>query len=1232
MADVLFNITCTTCEARLNVRDSATIGAIVNCPKCGGMVQIVPPPGWQAPTLKPPQREEPAGSKQPAAPDKPTTRPGRRVTKPGAGHAKEAVPKESAAKPSVASSTSNAAKVDRQKAEKPEESTSTPLPKKQKRPGKQAAEATVGSAALGAAAASAAEPPPAPPVFSGASELQTPPALVEGEAPPVQTPAEMVPLESAPTTPIAPWGNPAEAAMRRWLLWGALPVAGAVMLIGAWTLFSGGDAPAHTNDDPQTPIASIPDDRASQVPLTPIADFDDRWVPNSPQFVLSLDVAGSEAAGQLGSLLKTVPTLNEAVVAGVFQGFGLKPAAVERLCWSSADLVDWAGTGVIVIKLAEGQSTSTLRSTGVAIEKRVDGIEIRQLDRPTWRRAFAVLDDRTIVTGEEGLLRKLAERGDTPADLGLLQRLLVAAPANVDFFFAVNLQAASKAGWPLPTDWLDVWPQGRDAWEMIWRLPAALSLSFDREELALAELGLLCDGETVADKVRVALEQWIPQAKSVLTTRISNLSASVQAGEISADSSGPYRLALKGAADALASSHLDVDGPCVWLRADCGANSAAWTAAAAESRAAMRGDWYRAAGQVDKTLQAQLHGALTGYSSAERKAPPGAVNSGALPPEQVLSWITAILPYLGHAPWAEDIHPSYSWDSRKNRPVTMRALDAVQNPAVPMRETASGFPVTHYVGMAGVGPDAANLPRDDPRAGIFGYRESRRLTDVPDGASNTIATIGVSEKLGPWASGGAATVRGFTQKPYINGPDGFGSGMPGGMVVGMADSSSRFLAADIDPTVLEQLATAAGGESVPLTKPPAEQVARVEPQPSSPENVPGPKESPIPTHGDEAPTDKPPASQPAEHVAPITERLLLPLPGISMTNTPLQQAVRAIENYGSLLVTYDLDTMSTMGVSLDQPVSEQELGVTVGKALDVVLASCGLKAVVRDNQLWVTGAAQASETPRTVPYTVADLTAANATATTEFASWIPRLIAPETWQSRGGPGEIRVKDDVLEVTQSGTVQWEILVFCERLRVARGLAPRSGRPAGQFPLATRCTRAAALLQQPVSANFFRPTALQRVLREITAQCDVLIGANWLTLAKEGKTPDLPTQLSVAQVPLGKALGQMLDPLDLDFRVIDERTVEVTTRAAADAHFEREFYPVRSLLDAGESASSLTERVLAQVDAKTWQANGGQGAVQFDEPSGCLIVLQTQRGHVAIERYLQSLRDAQKTAPK
>jgi hypothetical protein len=44
-----FTIQCTTCKARLIVKDESAIGDILACPKCHSMVQVVPPVGWKRP-------------------------------------------------------------------------------------------------------------------------------------------------------------------------------------------------------------------------------------------------------------------------------------------------------------------------------------------------------------------------------------------------------------------------------------------------------------------------------------------------------------------------------------------------------------------------------------------------------------------------------------------------------------------------------------------------------------------------------------------------------------------------------------------------------------------------------------------------------------------------------------------------------------------------------------------------------------------------------------------------------------------------------------------------------------------------------------------------------------------------------------------------------------------------------------------------------------------------------
>ena len=66
----LFSISCETCSARLKVRSVRALGQIIACPKCGSMIQVVPPEGWEAPAAKTVSPMQ-AGDGRENAPDEP---------------------------------------------------------------------------------------------------------------------------------------------------------------------------------------------------------------------------------------------------------------------------------------------------------------------------------------------------------------------------------------------------------------------------------------------------------------------------------------------------------------------------------------------------------------------------------------------------------------------------------------------------------------------------------------------------------------------------------------------------------------------------------------------------------------------------------------------------------------------------------------------------------------------------------------------------------------------------------------------------------------------------------------------------------------------------------------------------------------------------------------------------------------------------------------------------------
>ena len=209
----------------------------------------------------------------------------------------------------------------------------------------------------------------------------------------------------------------------------------------------------------------------------------------------------------------------------------------------------------------------------------------------------------------------------------------------------------------------------------------------------------------------------------------------------------------------------------------------------------------------------QIALAMHNYHDIHRSFPQGTHPNEELKPDERLSWLADILPQLDQAFVHEQIDFEKSWNDDANADTLSIPIAIFQNPGT-ADAGAQDFATTHYIGIGGLGEKGPTLPVTDEKAGIFGYDRVARMRDITDGTSNTLMTSEASKDFGPWGAGGKATVRAFVKKPYINGPDGIGGPYPGGCSMGLADGSVRFISENIDPSVLEKLATMAGGEPV----------------------------------------------------------------------------------------------------------------------------------------------------------------------------------------------------------------------------------------------------------------------------------------------------------------------------------------------------------------------------------------------------------------------------------
>jgi hypothetical protein len=203
-----------------------------------------------------------------------------------------------------------------------------------------------------------------------------------------------------------------------------------------------------------------------------------------------------------------------------------------------------------------------------------------------------------------------------------------------------------------------------------------------------------------------------------------------------------------------------------------------------------------------------------------------------LPVEKRLSWLVAVAAFMEQEQAYVGIDHTKAWDHERNRvPATGTGLPGKFTPFHCPADPASAVPdppgLTDYVGISGVGTDAASFTLDYPGTGDFGYERKTTQKDIKDGMASTIMVMETNSSNGPWTAGGFPTTRGLDPagSPYLGASGQFGSGhrsckgwfSPSSTVITnvvFADSSVRGLTDSVSPEVLEALVTIAGGEEV----------------------------------------------------------------------------------------------------------------------------------------------------------------------------------------------------------------------------------------------------------------------------------------------------------------------------------------------------------------------------------------------------------------------------------
>jgi DNA-directed RNA polymerase subunit RPC12/RpoP len=337
---------------------------------------------------------------------------------------------------------------------------------------------------------------------------------------------------------------------------------------------------------------------------------------------------------------------------------------------------------------------------------------------------------------------------------------------------------------------------------------------------------------------------------------------------------------------------------------------------------------------------------------------------------------------------------------------------------------------------------------------------------------------------------------------------------------------------------------------------------------------------------------------------------------VQETELSLADLTVFVTDLTTIPVTLDLDSLAASGITASSPLSFEHRGITIEQLLTTALEAEGMAFVVDKRQIIVTSAEAAQGTMTEQTYNVADLVETDEELQT-LSKQLTEFIQPSSWNLYGGQGSITAEEHSLVVEQFPAVHFQLTVMLDRLRLARGLLQRSELPIEWLAVEPVYQRLSTALSAPITVNYSTPTPVSRILAYLNGETDLTILVNWHAVTSAEWAPNSPSQLVATNESLTELLTKWLSPSNLTFRVVDEQTIQITSREALDARPDVEFYRLDASPDLAAFEGELRQKLKRDTAIP----------VAFDEPSSSLIVSLPQSQQPRVADTLSSVKTGQ-----
>ncbi|MCG8584250.1 MAG: hypothetical protein MI757_06010, partial [Pirellulales bacterium] len=352
--------------------------------------------------------------------------------------------------------------------------------------------------------------------------------------------------------------------------------------------------------------------------------------------------------------------------------------------------------------------------------------------------------------------------------------------------------------------------------------------------------------------------------------------------------------------------------------------------------------------------------------------------------------------------------------------------------------------------------------------------------------------------------------------------------------------------------------------------------------------------------------------------------LALEMIGAKYQRSRMIDFLETMSDLSGVPITLDLAAIEPLKLGPASRVSITKGKTTVGDLIDDALKAHHRKLDVVQGDAGLVISAVAADRRLKMDHPVDDL-APDAADRAELIEMLVSLVPAPSWSEPDGTVRVTDGGTALSVDQPMQVQYEVIVFLEKLRTARNKPSRNRfYDARQFSLASRRQSAAPRLDKAVDVNVVVREPLAKVVRKLEWAAGTNIVVDWHSIRAEKVGRMTPAQLIARGRTLSEAMDALVEPLGLAWRVHDATTLQISTKSKTDDRRDVEIYDLRKVLAAGVAPADLMTQIRRDTTPTRWQGGEAGGRLHFDSAGSCLIVVGNQPTQVEVANVLDGVR--------